>query len=331
MIDDVLNQMNDSATLIEGFDVKTFQYFNNDLFESKETINKVYADDGGGGYDDDNDNSYELDNEEFNVDDDTDSNNDLVDDLNENLPLNEYAQNLENLMLKNNHDVAKQIVYEGSAMGGSVQTGGEAIRVMGRYGDAVILDNKSELLALGREVNDVAVSTEDEVEAWGKFDEVKLVREGDAVALGEEGDSLEVDINEVYIEETNTKYINVDEDTPLIREVVRALERDGGIEEALRTDDDNDDDDNIPLIRLVGLKEVSLEKENNNVIQAENSRCRKRKRYVDNWKRNVLKRRRNEGVQYVTEAGNLRKARTQKTGCGLGRLKCDQLLAAMRY
>ena len=119
MIDDVLNQMNDSATLIEGFDVKTFQYFNNDLFESKETINKVYADDGGGGYDDDNDNSYELDNEEFNVDDDTDSNNDLVDDLNENLPLNEYAQNLENLMLKNNHDVAKQIVYEGSDMGGA--------------------------------------------------------------------------------------------------------------------------------------------------------------------------------------------------------------------
>ncbi|WAQ93514.1 hypothetical protein MAR_005985, partial [Mya arenaria] len=54
-------------------------------------------------------------------------------------------------------------------------------------------------------------------------------------------------------------------------------------------------------------------------------RCRRRVRNIDQWKRNIAKRRRNEGKEYITKTGNVKKARAVKPGCGTKcRCKCHQ-------
>ncbi|XP_052218286.1 uncharacterized protein LOC127835889 isoform X3 [Dreissena polymorpha] len=102
-----------------------------------------------------------------------------------------------------------------------------------------------------------------------------------------------------------------------------------------KADSDLDDED-IPLIHLskkyhkkqvditaqqADKQHVSSSSDLNNTMTS--GRGRKRVRNIEEWKRNVMKRRRNEGKSYESRKGKLQSQRCVKKGCGMGcRYKC---------
>ena len=88
-------------------------------------------------------------------------------------------------------------------------------------------------------------------------------------------------------------------------------------------------DDDVPLIHLINNRKtkpatnVTL-----NTTDEGKHKSRKRTKNTDLWKRNVLKRRRNQGLEYKTEKGELKRARIIKAGCGpTCRYKCHELFS----
>jgi hypothetical protein len=65
------------------------------------------------------------------------------------------------------------------------------------------------------------------------------------------------------------------------------------------------------------LRSNKTDVQNENNLPKENFRSRKRQRNESEWKRNVAKRRRNEGKSYVNKLGQLTNCRQMKPGCNI--------------
>ena len=107
------------------------------------------------------------------------------------------------------------------------------------------------------------------------------------------------------------------------------------------TSESDSDSDNIPLACYVRQKDAraplsvitnqgeNIEKEKNkstevNLCTDETSRCRKRKKNFEKWKRTVSKRRCNSGLNYIDKFGNEKSPRKLKRTCGpTCRYKCS--------
>jgi len=90
------------------------------------------------------------------------------------------------------------------------------------------------------------------------------------------------------------------------------------------------DDDDIPLSHLItkrrGNSEIKRQPGATNISQEpEKRKSRKRQRNLDQWHRNIMKRNRNSGKEYVTRNGQTKRARELKPGCvARCRYKCKE-------